>query len=205
MLAAAFPRRRTNRRPFRDRPVPEWLQRTLVEMARVEGASLVFPDEIGRYDVLSLAEAAESIQREDPDYLAELAVWTTRTGHRDGIPAGALAPRPDRSPRGLRDFGPPPGGRAARLAAADTIAVLYTDRDERLEWLGAGMATQTVLLTATAHGLATTVLTQPVEVARTRAQLSAPGDPRRAQVVLRFGFGPRTPATPRRPLAEVLA
>jgi hypothetical protein len=165
----------------------------------------VFPDEIGRYDVLSLADAADSTQREDPDYLAELAAWTARTGHRDGVPAGALAPRPDRSPRGLRDFDPRPGGRTAHVAADPTIAVLYTTGDERLDWLCAGMAMQTVLLTATAHGLATTVLTQPVEVAVARAQMSAPGDPRVAQVALRFGFGPRTPATPRRPIAEVLA
>jgi nitroreductase len=205
MLAAAVGQRRTNRRPFRDQPVPEWIQMTLVEAARAEGASLVFPDEIGRHDVLSLADAAESTQREKPDYLAELAAWTeAERGRRDGVPASALGPRPDRPPRGLRDFGTEPHGRAGRFPRDPTIAVLYTHGDDRLHWLRAGMAMQRVLLSATAHGLAATVLTQPVEVARTRAQLSAAGDPRTAQVVLRLGFGPRTPPTPRRPLADVL-
>jgi nitroreductase len=204
MLAAAVRQRRTNRRPFRDQPVPEWLQMTLVEAARGEGTSLVFPDDIGRHDVLSLADAVESAQRKDPDYLTELAAWTGGTGRRDGVPTGALGPRPDRPPRGLRDFGAEAHARTARFPHDPTIAVLYTTGDDRLHWLRAGMAMQLVLLTATAHGLATTVLTQPVELAGARAQLSAPGDPRTAQVVLRLGFGPRTPLTPRRPLADVL-
>jgi nitroreductase len=205
MLAAAVRQRRTNRRPFRGQPVPEWIQGNLVDAARAEGASLVFPDEIGRHDVLSLADAAESTQRENPDYLAELAAWTgLARGRLDGVPASALGPRPDRSPRGLRDFGAESHGRAGRFPRDPTIAVLYTNGDDRLHWLRAGMAMQRVLLSATAHGLATTVLTQPVEVAGTRTQLSAAGDPRTAQVVLRLGFGPRTPPTPRRPLDDVL-
>ena len=84
------------------------------------------------------------------------------------------------------------------------VAVLCTTGDDRLHWLRAGVAMQRVLLTATAHGLATTVLTQPIEVPWTRVQLGAPRDPRMPQVVLRFGFGPRTAATPRRALADVL-
>jgi nitroreductase len=210
MLARAIGRRRTNRRPFHDRPVPEWLQMALVETARAEGATLVFVDEIGRYDVLTLAEAAESVQRSDPRYLAELAAWTgagPASGRRDGIPWRALGPRPDRSPVGMREFGPPEAGRlgTARFEANPTVAVLYTAGDERHDWVRAGQAMQRVLLTATACGMATNPLTQPVEVPRVRVQLSARGEPRTAQVVLRLGFGPRTPATPRRPLVEVLA
>jgi nitroreductase len=209
MLARAIERRRTNRRPFSDRPLPEWLQTALVESARAEGATLVFVDEIGRYDVLTLADAAESVQRSDSRYLAELAAWTgtnPASGRRDGVPSGALGPRPDRSPTGMREFGRPDAERpsVARYEAKPTIAVLYTPGDERRDWVRAGQAMQRVLLTATAYGVATGLLTQPVEVPQARAQLSGRGEPRTAHVVLRLGYGPRSPATPRRPLVEVL-
>jgi hypothetical protein len=189
--------------------VPEWLQMALVEAARAEGATLVFVDEIGRYDVLTLADAVESVQRQDRWYVAELAAWTHTlpvSGRRDGVPHSAFGPGSDRSPAGLRDFRPADVGRRdiARFEANPTIAVLYTAGDERSDWVRAGLAMERVLLTATAYGMATGLLTQPVEMSQARDRLSARTDPRTAQVVLRLGFGARTPATPRRPLAEIL-
>jgi hypothetical protein len=62
-----------------------------------------------------------------------------------------------------------------------------------------------VLLTATVHGLSATPMTQPLEITELRERLADPHNGRIvAQAVLRLGYGPPAPATPRRPLEEVL-
>jgi len=68
----------------------------------------------------------------------------------------------------------------------------------------AGQALQRVLLTATALGLATTPISQPVEVPAVRRLLTATGTGTWAQMVLRAGYGRPAPATPRRPWKDVL-
>jgi hypothetical protein len=72
--------------------------------------------------------------------------------------------------------------------------------------IGVGRACQRVALTATARGLKHAFVNQPVEVAALREDLAAlVGEPRRRpDLVMRLGFGPTLPYSPRRPVAEVL-
>jgi hypothetical protein len=97
-------------------------------------------------------------------------------------------------------------------AAADSpgrdepdVAVLWTVRDDPVEHLRAGQALTRLLLTATVHGAAASLLDQPVELPALRAllrqQAGIHGYP---QVVLRLGFGESGVASPRRPVEEVL-
>ena len=88
--------------------------------------------------------------------------------------------------------------RSARFEPAPTIAVLYSRGDGPAAWLRTGMALQRVLLTATARGLSTTLLTQPIEVPSLRGHLVAPHEPRVAQAVLRLGYARPVAGTPRR-------
>ncbi|MDF3148804.1 hypothetical protein PBV88_48390, partial [Streptomyces sp. T21Q-yed] len=63
------------------------------------------------------------------------------------------------------------------------------------------------LLVATAHGVRASLLHQALEWPDLRAQLvSAPGDDRRAhaQMVIRLGYGPMGPPTPRRTASQAL-
>jgi len=68
-------------------------------------------------------------------------------------------------------------------------------------------ACQRFALQATALGLKHAFLNQPVEVARFRPELAAlvgmPGQ--RPDLVMRFGYGPTLPCSPRRPVEAVLA
>jgi hypothetical protein len=84
------------------------------------------------------------------------------------------------------------------------LALLSTGADGPRDWLHAGQALERVLLTATVRGLATTPLTQPVELAGLRALLCGERKDRIAQAVVRVGYGPPAPLSPRRPLEEVL-
>jgi hypothetical protein len=82
--------------------------------------------------------------------------------------------------------------------------VLSTDGDRREQWVHAGQALQRVLLTATRLKLATTPISQPVELPAVRELLTDTAAGRWAQIIVRLGYGQPAPATPRRPLAEVL-
>jgi hypothetical protein len=85
-----------------------------------------------------------------------------------------------------------------------TIAILFTAGDGPVHWLRAGQALERVLLTAVTHGVAATLMTQPLEVAHLRTMLTDPAGVRHPQAILRFGYAEQSPATPRRPLREVL-
>ena len=71
--------------------------------------------------------------------------------------------------------------------------------------LFAGQALERVLLEATLADLATSLTSQALEDRELRLLARDPGSGTgQVQMVLRLGYGPRGPATPRRPVADVL-
>jgi hypothetical protein len=208
-FAEAIGRRHTNRRPFLDRPVPPKVLGDLGAAAEHEGAVVLAADEALRGGVWSLTRTAENRLREDPAYRAELTRWTTPggVGRRDGVPRQAFGPRDVFGAIPMRDFALGNGAATATVTfeANPTVLLLFTTGDTPRDWVGAGVALERVLLTATVRGLAATPLSQVLEVPRLRALLDGPFDGQCVQSVLRVGF-PSMPlaATPRRPLADVL-
>lgn len=91
------------------------------------------------------------------------------------------------------------------------VVALGTSSDDDLSRLRAGEATSVALLTATALGLATCPITEPLEIPETREAVRADvfGEEGYPQMLLRIGWAPVNsdplPATPRRELAEVVA
>ncbi|HKS98812.1 MAG TPA: nitroreductase family protein [Rugosimonospora sp.] len=208
-LAAAIPRRHTNRHPFHNTPVPADVLDELHAAADVEGARLARTDPVGRDAILSLVRTADDWQRAEHRYRAELTTWTTTDHTRpDGIPATAFGPHDSLAALPLRDFGltrPDAPRRTATFEPHPTIVLLSTFGDSPRQWLRAGQALQRVLLTATIRGLAATPMTQPLEYAELRNLLVDTRQGMAAQVILRLGYGPPAAGTPRRPLSEVLA
>jgi hypothetical protein len=208
MLSRAIPHRHTNRRPFSAVPVPPEVLADLAAAARVEGGDLVVADPPVRDAVLSVVRAAEHRRRTDPAYRAELDEWTRDIPHRrDGVPPEAFGPWDALELVPIRDFGLiQPLRRRARVSFEDepTIAVLYTAGDNPSEWLRAGQALQRALLTATVRGVATTLMTQPLEIPELRALLADSAAGLVAQAIIRFGYGPPGPPSPRRSLSDVL-
>lgn len=213
-LAAAIPARHTSRERFSDEPVDPDVIRELRRAAETEGAWLRIvdtPEDATAVAVL-LADADE-VQAADPAYVAELRTWTRRGDTGDGVPASAV---PDAAPaeRGsnyrLRDFvadrepdaatshEPPPVERPL-------IAVLGTPDDDIPSWIASGQALARLLLTATAHGVTASPMTQALEIPVTRARLAVElgviGHP---QMLLRLGYGASGAPTPRRPIEDVL-
>ncbi len=143
--------------------------------------------------VLELAVAADNTLAADFDHRVELGQWIG-TGDDDGIPPDALGYRPATEPAPVRDFGyasPTTVRPVGRYEAQPRLAVLSTARDEPNDWLRAGQALQRVLLTATRHGLATSLLYQPIELHDIEQQNDRWWPwPECPQMIIRFGYGP---------------
>jgi hypothetical protein len=205
-LAAAVARRHTNRQPFTRTPVPAAAMDQLRDAARREGAVLATAGPAGRDAILRLARTADQRLRELPGYRDELTRWTGGGGRLDGVPPSSAGPRDALESVPIRDFAERPGAPRPtdRFEPCPTILVLATMGDERRDWVQAGQALQRVLLTATWQDLATTPISQPVEVAPVRRLLIDPSSGLTAQMVLRVGYGRAVGRSPRRPLSDVL-
>ncbi|WP_236792944.1 nitroreductase [Amycolatopsis sp. GM8] len=201
-FARAITFRRSNRRPFTDRPVPMWIRHALVRAASLEGASLALLDHPAVLDGLAnLLRHAEHLQSEDPAFQAELRRWTSENRHRDdGVPASAGGPR--QAPGSLLALRAYPGAERRQERPYEReplVTVLSSFTDTPLAQLRTGQAMQRVLLTGTTAGVSASFLAQPVEVGSTREALrELLGGQAYPQVVLRFGYGFAAPATPRR-------
>lgn len=213
-------RRQTDRRRMGHTALTAAQTRALADAAARAGAALVpVATPAARQRLAAVLAEASHRQPFVPGYAAELRMWTGRYGgSRDGVPRENVAPSPVglEEPSPLRAFphgllaqprephGPRPPDDAASLF------VVTTPGDDVVDRLRAGEATSAVLLTATGMGLATTPLSQAVEVRATRdlirrTVLRVPEYP---QILLRVGhraeLADDLPETPRRGLSAVL-
>jgi hypothetical protein len=208
-LYAAIPLRHTNRYPFERRLVPPAICQELVEAARAERATLGVADAQTASYLVDLIGLADRELADDDDYRAELASWTSGARRADGVPWYTFGPRPSRN-GGLpvRDFGltrPVHGRECDRFRGRPQLGVLMTRGDEPRDWLRAGQALQRVLLTATRYGVSASLLDQPLELRDRGRDLDGPHTAERIQTIIRFGYGPPVPSSPRRPVPEILS
>lgn len=201
--------RRTNRYPFFSRRIPHSDLSRLAEAVSLENAVLRIYDEPAEVErIVGLLRDAESEEMMAPERLAERAAWVGGQRGVDGIPAGSLGPRPKDPQTPFRDLGAGPAHTDRPLAPFErtpTVAVLSTLGDGPVDWVRAGQALERVLLVATEAGLSASFMNQPLEHTDLRWLVRSPmtghGHP---QMIMRLGYGVPVPATPRRPLADVL-
>jgi hypothetical protein len=211
-LDAVIELRQTNRRRFADDTVPAEVVYSLVEAAEAEGGQLF---EITRPEhrlaTARLSQQADREQNADPAYRAELRSWTTDDPRRrDGVPALAV-PHVDEGAHDdvpIRDFDTHGMGWLpveTHSSMNQCLLLLGTLEDRPAAWLRAGEALEHVLLEVTRQGYAASPLTQVIEMPRTRATLRDElGLDMNPHVLLRIGRAPKTPASRRRRLVDVL-
>lgn len=210
-LAAAIPRRRTDRRYFSGWPVAAADIALMGARAARAGVMLRRIDALDRLNTV-VAQAVFA-HRTDYDYLAELARWSGRYGSVAGVPARSVPAPSTGAPLPGRLFADPLLAQPPGAGPAEDRAVMLalgTEHDDRLAQLRAGEATSVVLLTATALGLASCPVTEPLEIAETRAAVRRDvfGTSGYPQMLLRVGWAPINadplPATPRRFLDDTV-
>ncbi len=164
-----------------------------------------------------LVLAGNSAQMGDPAFIRELKSWL-RFSPRQALMAGdglysAASGSPSLPPwLGLRLFDMLVTAKsenskyASQLRSSAGIVVFLGARADREHWIQVGRACQRFALQATALGLKSSFINQPVEVATLRPELAAlvgmPG--RRPDIVMRFGHGPTLPFSIRRPVEAVI-
>lgn len=209
-LAAAIGRRRTDRRIYSSWPVP-WGDIALMG-ARAARAGVM----LRQVDLLPRLNAivAESVaaRADDDDYQSELAAWSGRHGSVVGVPARSAVDPDPAAPVPARSFAGPALRQPPQSPPTEdngVVVALGTEADDDLDRLRAGEATSLVLLSATAMGLASCPVTEPLEIPETREAVrsdvfGASGHP---QMLIRAGWAPINadplPATPRRPVTDV--
>jgi len=208
--------RSSNRHPFRPRPLAEAQFQQLQDAAAEHGVRIAFAtDRHIQAEVAGLIALGDRIKWQDRDFRYELAerIIPNRGRRRDGMPGyafGVPGPFARVVPTVVRhlDIGRLRAAEDRKLAlAAPALAVIFTDRDDLPSWMAAGQALSHILLRATADGLATSFLSQAIEVPELRPRLAhllgLNGFP---QLLLRVGYAQRMPrCSPRRALNDVLS
>jgi nitroreductase len=211
-LAAAIPRRRTDRRYFSGWPVALGDIALMTARAARVGVGL---RRVSPNDVLRTALRQAVYQHaQDLEYLTELTTWSGRYASVAGVPARST-PVPDQTATipGRIFAGPALGQPAGAIVTDDngSLVALGTSTDSPTDRLRAGEATSAVLLTATAQGLATCPVTEALENPQCRDMVRSDvfGNELFPQMLVRIGWAPLNadplPSTPRRPLADVVS
>jgi hypothetical protein len=212
-LFGALARRHTHRGRFTDRPIEPELLLRLQQAAWGESCELHFVRDPGSLaSVLHLARAAERLGGFDDDAREETKAWTPSpaSSRRDGVPARAYSQGPPAA--GLndlpgRDFDVERGFGAGERShqPAGPIAVLTTEFDGPRDWLRAGQALESVLLTGAAEWVFAAIHSRLTEVSHLRAELERElASAAHPQLLLRFGYAETAPTTPRRSPDDVL-
>lgn len=175
-LAAAIPRRYTDRGAYDGAPLTRRQLRRLRELATERGCWIrVVDSPADRVATTTLLTLAEEAELADPRYVAELATCKAPRDH------------PQRM-------------------GSEGLVLLGTDADDPVSWLRAGRALGDLLLALADEGSTAQPLGPVTDLPATRwrlqRELGLIGFP---QLLLRVGRGHRAPATDRRRLDDVLA
>lgn len=218
-LFDAITKRQSTRAAFDGRSVSADDVSLLAAASAVPGVDAVFVTERMQIDrVRDLVVAANTEQMADAAFVAELKHWL-RFNPRDALQMGdGLYAGSSGNPLLPAWLGPmlfdmvfttnAENDKYARQFNTAAGAVIFSGaKDDRTHWALVGEACQRFALQATALGLKHSFVNPPVEVVKFRPDLAAlaglPG--RRPNLLMRFGYGPTLPMSPRRPVEAVIA
>jgi nitroreductase len=192
LLAGAIARRRCDRRNYSPCPVP-WGDIALMG-ARAARAGVMLR------------------QIEPSEHIKAIIAGKGRRGSMSGVQPFTIPEPAPGTPIAGRMFAAPAPEQfdtGPTVEHNGVVVALGTQLDDDLARLRAGEATSLVLLSATAMGLASCPVSEPLAIPETRDTVRADvfGGTGYPQMLMRFGWAPANaeplPAAPRRPLPEV--
>jgi hypothetical protein len=217
-LFDAIPLRQCVRADYYGKTVPlEYLAR-MEQTGRGSGVAVLLLFGRTRLEqILEYVTRGNSLQMGNPAFIAELKKWirfdeSDALSARDGL-FSAASGNPA-VPRWLGQrlmplfFTPKKENDkyARQIRSSAGIAVFVSDSGGPARWTEVGRCYERFALQATALGLQTAMLNQPVEVSALRAQFAdylGIGS-RRPDLIVRFGHGPGMPRSLRRPIDDVI-
>lgn len=216
-LFDAIPHRQCSRSIYDGRSLSPGDLATLERAARGDNVDVMLLTERPQLEtVLDYVALGNTAQIGDPAFVKELETWI-RFNEADAVKSGdGLFARSTGNPAIPRWLGHALLGRlltpksenekcATQLRSSAGVAVFVSTNDP-VHWIDVGRCYERFALQATAFGIRTAFLNQPVEVTGLRAQFAAwlnLGD-RRPDLVVRFGRGPEMPRSLRRPVEQVI-
>lgn len=218
-LFEAIPVRQCSRSIYDGRPLTATELRALEEAARGDGVHaivLTAPPQIET--VLDYVTRGNTAQIGAPAFITELKTWI-RFSEAEAMRTGdGLFSRTTGNPAVPRWLGTRLLGAlltpksendkcAKQLRSSAGVIVFVSGANGRRHWIEVGRCYERLALQATALGIRTAFLNQPVEVAPLRSQFATWLNlgARRPDLVVRFGRGPEMPRSLRRPIEHVLA
>jgi nitroreductase len=217
-LYDAIPQRQSTRAVYDGRSVPHANLVQLQEAAKIPGVELVLITDRGQLQRLrDLVVAGNSAQMADPRFVEELKAWIrfnprSAINSGDGLygPASGNPSMPDWLGSHMFDLvfraGSENDKYSRQLDSSAGAAIFFGAKADHEHWVRVGRACQRFALQATALGLKHAFVNQPLEVAELRSDLASlaglPGQ--RPDLVMRFGYGPTLPKSPRRPIDAVI-
>lgn len=218
-LFDAIPKRQSTRLDYDGRPVPAADLDALREAASTPGVEMALITDRARIDrIRDLVLQGNGTQLADAAFVRELKHWirfNARAAMMTGDGLFAAASGTPSLPTWLGNVmfdlvftaAAENEKYARQMNSSAGVAVFVADRADREHWIKVGRACQRFALAATGLGLKLAFVNQPVEVPGLRPELAALiGAPdKRPDLVMRFGYGPSLPFSPRRPVEAVLA
>lgn len=217
-LFEAIPERQSTRGDYDGRPLSPADLRLLEQAGTCPGVRMmVITERRAIEQVLELVVAGNTAQLDDAAFVRELTAWirfseteAVRTG--DGVFSGSSG-NPN-VPRWLGQSLMPwvltPSSDNARyvnqVRSSAGLAVFVGERADPRQWVDVGRCYERFALQATALGIRTAFLNQPVEVSTVRPQFASwlGVGAQRPDLLVRFGRGPTMPRSLRRPVDAVL-
>lgn len=217
-LFDAIPLRQSSRSIYSGEPVSSLTLAQLGRAAKIPGVDVaIITDRATINGVRDLVIAGNSTQMADRAFVNELKHWL-RFNPRDALATGdglysaasGNPPLPTWLGSTMFDLFFSANAEnekyANQLGSSAGVAVFFAEQNNPANWIRVGQACQRFALQATALGLKQAFINQPVEVSSLRADLASlaglPG--RRPNIVMRFGYGPFLPMSPRRPVEAVI-
>jgi hypothetical protein len=218
-LFEAIAARQSTRAEYDGQALPATELAELERAAASSGVDTLLITERERIEtVLESVIAGNTAQIRDPAFVAELRAWIRFNGRTaaasgDGLYAGssgnpALPAWLGKVMFGMVFTADSENARYERqLRSSAGVAVFVAREENKAGWIEVGRAFERFALQATALGIRSAHINQPVEVPSVRAEFAAwlGLSGRRPDLVIRFGHGPTLPHSLRRPLDHVLA
>jgi hypothetical protein len=90
------------------------------------------------------------------------------------------------------------------MKASPTVAVLSTEKEDKLTWIKTGVLFETSFLMATQLDVRFDLFSQPTAIPELRQEMAQILKAKYPQILIRMGYAEHAKHTPRRPVEEVL-